>query len=268
MRSALLEISDFAADVLDRMDGPEFPADPVLEILCPRLDSPGAVWQRTTWRTGETDIRAHGYGAAEVSLLVDATRRMRFQHPLMVANAAGDLAPATAQQAAGGWTTWRNSPARCFLSDLRGWDQMVTLPLRGGPTEVCALAFGRARRDFDDDELDLLGSLQPFLLAVDRHAGLMARWRREVGPRGAEASSSAADARLTGRELSVLLLLGEGLKAAAMARRLGCSPRTVSKHVGNVYRKLQVSDRLSAVLEAQRRSMLPRHAVGHDDGDG
>ncbi|TFV75054.1 LuxR family transcriptional regulator [Blastococcus sp. CT_GayMR20] len=268
MRTPLREISDFAANVLDGMDGPGFPAAPVFAILCAHLDSPGAVWQRTTWRTGETDIRAHGYGPAEVPLLVDATRRMRFQHPLMVANAAGDLTPASAQQAAGGGAAWRNSPARCFLKDLRGWDQMATLPLRGGPTEVCALAFGRARRDFADDELDLLAALQPFLLAIDRHAGLMARWRQETGTRRDEASNSAADAHLTGRELSVLLLLGEGLKAAAMARRLGCSPRTISKHVGNVYRKLQVSDRLSAVLEAQRRSILPGPSLVHDDGRG
>jgi DNA-binding CsgD family transcriptional regulator len=43
-----------------------------------------------------------------------------------------------------------------------------------------------------------------------------------------------------------------------MARRLGCSPRTVQKHLENIYRRLDVRDRVSAVLEAQRRNLLAR----------
>jgi DNA-binding CsgD family transcriptional regulator len=256
MASTVQEITDFTVDVLDRMDGPQLPADAVFSILCPRLDAPGAVLQRTTWRTGETDIHAHGYGASEVSALIAATHAMRFAHPLMVANAAGDVAPATAQAAAGGWLTWRRSPARAFLKDLRGWDQMVSLPLRGSPTEVFAFAFSRATRDFDERDLVLLAAVQPLLTALDRHARLIGRWRQDDERRTGAAESSARDADLTGRELSVLLYLAEGLTAGAIAHRLGCSPRTVSKHSGNIYRKLGVSDRLSAVLDAQRRGIL------------
>ena len=53
------------------------------------------------------------------------------------------------------------------------------------------------------------------------------------------------------------MMLAEGLTASAAARRLGCSPRTVHKHIGNLYRKLSVRDRLQAVLEAQQRGLLP-----------
>jgi DNA-binding NarL/FixJ family response regulator len=51
-------------------------------------------------------------------------------------------------------------------------------------------------------------------------------------------------------------MLSEGLPAAAMARRLGISVRTVHKHLENLYRKLGTADRLGAVLRAQRAGLL------------
>jgi len=266
MGSAVQEITDFAVDVLDRMEGPQLPAEEVFSFLCPRLDSPGAVLQRTEWATGDSDIRPHGFPASEVPLLIGATRAMRRDHPLMVATAAGDLTPATAQTAAGGWLSWRRSPARSFLADFRGWDQMISLPLHGDATEVHAFAFSRSGRDFDDRELALVTAVQPLLMALDRHARLMGRWQRDDDGEAGALAGSARDAGLTGREVSVLLCLSEGLTATAIAHRLGCSARTVSKHTGNIYRKLGVSDRLTAVLVAQRRGIL-RAAVLVPDGE-
>ncbi|WP_369133835.1 response regulator transcription factor [Modestobacter sp. I12A-02662] len=256
MESTVQEITDFTIDVLDRLDGPQLPAEAVFSFLCPRLDSPGAVLQRTTWRTGRTDIRSCGFSPADVPLLIGATHAMRFEHPLMVANAAGDLTPATAQTSAGGWKSWHRSPARAFLADLRGWDQMISLPLRGGPTEVCAFAFSRPGRDYDDRELALAAAVQPLLRAMDRHVRVMGRWRGDDDGRPGTREAGAREAGLTGREVSVLLCLAEGLTAAAVAHRLGCSVRTVGKHTGNIYRKLGVSDRLTAVLVAQRRGIV------------
>jgi DNA-binding CsgD family transcriptional regulator len=268
MRSAVQEITDFAIDVLDRMDGPHLPAEAVFAFLCPRLDSPGAVLQRTTWRTGETEIRPAGFTPADVPLLIGATHAMRFEHPLMVATAAGDLTPATALTAAGGWQSWHSSPARAFLADLRGWDQMISIPLRGGPAEVCAFAFARPGRDYDDRELTLATAVQPLLRAMDRHARVMGRWRQDDDGVPGALEAGARDAGLTGREVSVLLCLSEGLTAAAIAHRLGCSVRTVGKHTGNIYRKLGVSDRLTAVLVAQRRGILRAAVCGPDTGTG
>jgi DNA-binding NarL/FixJ family response regulator len=62
---------------------------------------------------------------------------------------------------------------------------------------------------------------------------------------------------VTGRERAVLTLLVGGLTANAIAHRLGTSPRTVHKHLENLYRKLGASDRLTAVLRAQRLGLLP-----------
>jgi len=74
----------------------------------------------------------------------------------------------------------------------------------------------------------------------------------------AAAAAALKDAELSARQVEILHLLADGLTATAMARRLGCSPRTVQKHLENIYRRLVVRDRVSAVLEAQRRNLLPR----------
>lgn len=61
---------------------------------------------------------------------------------------------------------------------------------------------------------------------------------------------------LTDRESQVLELLAQGLLATSIASHLGLSPRTVHKHLGNVYRKLGVSDRLLAVRRAEGLGLL------------
>jgi DNA-binding NarL/FixJ family response regulator len=62
---------------------------------------------------------------------------------------------------------------------------------------------------------------------------------------------------VTDRELAVLGLMADGMIAAAIARRLGISPRTVSKHIENIYRKLGAHDRTTAVLRSQAMGFLP-----------
>ena len=70
--------------------------------------------------------------------------------------------------------------------------------------------------------------------------------------------SEPARPRLTEREMTVLGLIAQGLTAAAIGRRLGISARTVHRHLGNLYRKLNASDRLVAVLRAQAMGLLDR----------
>lgn len=253
------ELCEFAASVLDGLEHPRFPADHVLSVLRAHLDAPGAVLQRTSWRSGSTDLVAAGYDDAAVAVALHATRTMRHEHPLMLANSRGDLAPATAQEVAGGWSAWHHSPARGVLVDMHGWDQQVSVALRGGPDEVCALAFARPHRDFGEADLALLRSVQPLLQAVDRHVTRMNRWAAQVGSPGAVARVQAAG--LTARELAVLVLLAQGLTATATAHRLGCSPHTVHKHTTNLYRKLGARDRVTAVLEAQRQGLIGTGAV-------
>ncbi len=71
------------------------------------------------------------------------------------------------------------------------------------------------------------------------------------------AAAVAPDAaRLTQREEEVLSMMGRGLKAAEIGRRLSISVNTVNGYVREVYRKLGISSRAEAALEATRRGLL------------
>ena len=75
--------------------------------------------------------------------------------------------------------------------------------------------------------------------------------------RGAHRTASGTDAvSITDRERAVLDLMADGLIATAIARQLGISPRTVSKHIENIYRKLGTHDRTTTVLRGQALGFL------------
>jgi len=61
---------------------------------------------------------------------------------------------------------------------------------------------------------------------------------------------------LTPREQEILQLMSEGLPNKAIASRLSISERTVTTHVANIYSKLHVNNRVSAIQEAMRRRIL------------
>jgi DNA-binding NarL/FixJ family response regulator len=61
---------------------------------------------------------------------------------------------------------------------------------------------------------------------------------------------------LTPREREILQLMSEGLPNKTIANRLSISERTVTTHVSNIYSKLHVNNRVSAIQEAMRRRIL------------
>jgi DNA-binding NarL/FixJ family response regulator len=93
------------------------------------------------------------------------------------------------------------------------------------------------------------------LLAAVRSA---AQGHAPLDPRVAGAllpsASSPAD-ELSERELQVLRLASQGLANKQIGRSLGIAERTVKVHLGNVFRRIGVSDRTSAALWA--REHLP-----------
>lgn len=62
--------------------------------------------------------------------------------------------------------------------------------------------------------------------------------------------------RITHREREVLTLLSRGLSARQVARRLGISERTVNTHVGHIYRRMGVNNRVDAIREAMRFGLV------------
>jgi len=61
---------------------------------------------------------------------------------------------------------------------------------------------------------------------------------------------------LTPREKEILGHMSDGLPNKTIASRLSISERTVTTHVANIYSKLHVNNRVSAVQEAMRRRIL------------
>ena len=64
------------------------------------------------------------------------------------------------------------------------------------------------------------------------------------------------EARLTDRETEMLQRVAKGYTLAEVAQQLGVTRNTVAAHIKNVYRKLNVSSRAEAALEAARRGLV------------
>jgi DNA-binding NarL/FixJ family response regulator len=86
-------------------------------------------------------------------------------------------------------------------------------------------------------------------------AQALRRQMRERGvlsvPRGSRTSTRCNPLGLTRREAEILALLSEGLRNAAIARRLFVSTKTVDHHVSAILAKLGVPSRAEAVAMAR-----------------
>jgi DNA-binding NarL/FixJ family response regulator len=85
------------------------------------------------------------------------------------------------------------------------------------------------------------------MLAPQITRRLIVEFARRPPPRGQPVPQLA---RLTARELDVLKLLAGGLSNAEIANELVLSEATVKTHVGNLLTKLQLRDRVQAVVLA------------------
>ena len=135
--------------------------------------------------------------------------------------------------------SFRNSGMYADVAQKVGVDQMLAAALKPGSLHVC-VSLNRARFDFTSTEVSLLALLQPLLT------------RRVARLAGGETmlASGTTLPKLTVRQGQVLRLVADGLTDAAIGHRLGCSPRTVDKHLEHIYRTLGVSGRTAAVAAA------------------
>jgi DNA-binding CsgD family transcriptional regulator len=101
------------------------------------------------------------------------------------------------------------------------------------PTGCVRVTVSRRGSEFTESDLQIAALLQR---ALTRSS---ARWLP---------AASGPVCALTPREREVLNLLVAGLTDEAIARRLGCRPRTVGKHLEHAYRKLGVAGRVDAAM--------------------
>lgn len=76
---------------------------------------------------------------------------------------------------------------------------------------------------------------------------------------GEAGQTEAAETRLTPRETETLSLIAKGYKIAEVAASLGVSHHTAHEFIKSVYRKLKVSSRAEAALEATRLGLVNPH---------
>jgi DNA-binding CsgD family transcriptional regulator len=141
---------------------------------------------------------------------------------------------------------------------------LLTIPLAVTSQHICAITLLRSRADFTSRDLQLACQLQPVL-------GGIYVLRDRLTPDRPDLCATGTGIPITLRELAVLDLMADGLITAAIARRLGISPHTVSRHIESIYRKFGTHDRTSAVLRGQalgylRRKAEPAGAVVDDRG--
>jgi DNA-binding CsgD family transcriptional regulator len=71
-----------------------------------------------------------------------------------------------------------------------------------------------------------------------------------------EGRMTNSNGKLTQREIEILQLAANGLCSNEIGLRMGIAGNTVKNRLNTIYRKLEVSTRLEAVLEATRRGLV------------
>lgn len=69
-------------------------------------------------------------------------------------------------------------------------------------------------------------------------------------------ASNAHQPPLTDREKEILILIAKGLSRAEVAAAFGIGMRTVASHIGAIYRKLDITSRSEATMEALRMGLI------------
>jgi DNA-binding CsgD family transcriptional regulator len=131
------------------------------------------------------------------------------------------------------------------MGAVAAWNCRHRLGVPLSPEGCRAFVVGRDA-EFVDGEIDLAERIRRLIVGLDQQARTFA----------ADHAAGTANARITPREQAVLGELARGVTAAVISRRLGISERTVHKHLEHIYGKLDVTDRLSAVLRARDAGLI------------
>lgn len=188
----------------------------------------------------------------DVARLKVVVEHLPHAFPLLVRHLNHQAGPSCLSEVEGP-VTWVERLGDLLLDELFGCRDMAHMPLNRAGAEVRMLVLVR-ENDFQVREMHLLAALQRPIRALD---SILSGRFASASAVTAQDQDSGGTAGLTQRELEVLAMLAEGLMARTIATRMRVSPRTVHKHLGSIYRKLDAHDRLVAVHRAQAIGLLP-----------
>jgi DNA-binding CsgD family transcriptional regulator len=151
------------------------------------------------------------------------------------------------------------SPVGCepaYAAQIEGrWAEAAELWRQIGCPFERALALAEGDGDARREAFAILESL-----GASATLTALREWLHSAGirgvPRGPRTTTAANPARLTKREMEVLLLLVKGLPNAEIARRLVRSEKTVDHHVSSILSKLAVRTRTEAASTAHRLGLI------------
>lgn len=148
-----------------------------------------------------------------------------------------------------GERSWLDSEPYRDLFAAQGGRHQLSMVVDLEPTRGVGWTLFREHVDFTDDHLDRARMLLPLLTGFHH---LFARLPSEPALPPMPLASE-----LTAREQEVVRLLGSGLTATAMGRRLGIQPTTVRKHLEHIYAKFGAHDRVLVVNRARAMGLVP-----------
>jgi DNA-binding CsgD family transcriptional regulator len=169
-------------------------------------------------------------------------------HPPVEACARGRLATGDVASVSD-WLTQREFRELPIYTDYfrhRGVEDQLVAVVKARDLRSVLVVFSRSRRGFGDRDRSVLKLLLPHLQHAVRHRHRLAALTSSARdtPLGQEVW-----AQLTERERDIVTCLASGGTDQKIARTLAISPRTVGKHLENVYRKVNVSGRVALVAQ-------------------
>lgn len=222
--------------------GRAFPWDPVCRQLGWQLEAP--VTGRFQWDArGRATVTAYPF--PDWFDLREVAHRAPAAHPLArYYSTHATTAPlSTTQVPFSGGTGERD-----YEDELRACqiENHVWIPIERGSAGVLVVGVCRPAEPFDDQSLRLALLAQGVIVALHRHWQVLDDWV-SGHPLATGAYAAADESHLTARQVVVLSLVAQGMTSRAIGDRLHISARTVERHLQNIYGRLGVSDRVSAV---------------------
>ena len=156
--------------------------------------------------------------------------------------------------------TFERSELYQRLLGPRGSRYQAALLLERGPSSMLLLSLWRADHDFDDREIERLEAFRAVLAtAIAFRTAVDAAQRATVGDGPGRVAVGGGDhfashaTPLTRRQRQVALLVESGLTNDQIARRLGISPRTVRKHLEDLFERTGARTRTQVALWWRRQ---------------
>lgn len=144
---------------------------------------------------------------------------------------------------------FRHSPLYSDYYRRIGIDHAIAVPIHVDDGLLISFVLNRQRRDFSDRDRDLLDLVSKPLSRLYLQARALDEARALLAARGLDLQRLDA-LGVTARETDVLHWLAAGKTDREIAALLGCSHRTVHKHLQRIYVKLGVETRTAAVMRA------------------